>query len=125
MAQLHPEMKSLETLMYGLEVALREGKLAPLRAGAKDLLEWVHGLKPGDRARIDQALRSKFGIGLAEHRRAMGQEVRAIVERGMINDDDECRLLQSWIEMIAGDPKKQSEIAQVSTMIQRYLTGRE
>src|SRR5947209_319484 len=125
MSELHPEMTSRASLMYGLDVALREGKVAALRIGTKDLLEWVHGLKPGDRARIDQALRSKFGTGLAEDMRAMAQEVKAILERGIINDEDEFRLLQSWVEMINTDPKKQSGTAVISKLMERFVKDRE
>ena len=110
--------------MYGLDVGLREGRVSALRVSAKDLLEWVHGLKAGHRARIDEALRSRLGTGLAEDMRAMGQEVKAIVERGTILDD-ECRLLRSWVEMIAGDPKKRSEMDAINKLMERFLTGRE
>ena len=54
----------------------------------------------------------------------MGEEVHAIVGRGNIADDDECRLLQSWLEMIAGEPKRRSEMNAVNGLVERYLTGR-
>jgi len=50
--------------------------------------------------------------------------VKAIVERGTIDDDDECRLLRSWVEMIAGDPKKRSELDAINKLMERFLTGR-
>jgi hypothetical protein len=64
MAELHPEMTSRADSMHGLDGALREGRVSAFRVATKDLLEWVHGLKPSDRARIDQVLRSRFGVGL-------------------------------------------------------------
>jgi hypothetical protein len=57
--------------------------------------------------------------------RAMAQEVKVIVEREIINDEDELRLLQSWGEMINTDPKKHSETAVISKLMERFLMDRE
>ena len=124
MARLHPELTSLTGWKDGFDVALREGWVSALRTSVKDLLEWIHGLKAADCARIDEALRSRFGAGLAENTRAMGGKVRAIIKRGNIEDDDECRLIQSWLEMIAGNPKKRSEMKAINELVERSLTGR-
>jgi len=47
--------------------------------------------------------------------------VKVIVEREIINDEDELRLLQSWGEMINTDPKKHSETAVISKLMERFL----
>lgn len=89
------------------------------------VLEWVHGLSPGERVRVDQALRSMFGTGLAENTLAVAEDVKAILERRIVKNEDEFRLLQSWAEIITTDPNKRSEMDAMTKLMERFLTGRE
>ncbi len=126
LAQLGPGMEEARAgRMHGLDEALKRGWVSPFWQAKNDLLEWAHGLNPAQRARIDQALRSKFGTGLPENKRFMGQEVKAIVRRGVIKDENEFRVLQSWVGIIEGDPKKRRELGAVTRLMGRFLTGRD
>jgi hypothetical protein len=126
LVQLDPGMaKYRDDWMQSLDGALQLGRVSPFREAANDLLEWVHGLNPGARARVDQALRSKFGTGLAEDTLALADDVKAILERRIVKNEDEFRVLQSWAEIIADDPNKRSEKDAISKLMERFLTGRE
>ena len=106
--------------------ALQMGWVSGLREAATVLGASIQGLTLGERARIDVALRSKLGTGLTEAMRATADEVKGIVKRGTVDDDDEFRLLQVWVDMISGDPKQEPELDAINTLMEKYLgTGGE
>jgi len=106
-----------------MDQALPYGRVGDFRQGVTFLLEWIHMMDAPSRARIDEALRAKLGVGLADADDAMGKEIRSIIMRGAIKDDDECRLLQSWLEIGRSSGGKKADVKEVRRLIDEYLTG--
>ncbi len=125
MERMDPQTTLYADLMRNLDETLRRRRIAALRVAARDVLEWVRGLKPADQAVIDKALRSELGSGLSEDSASMREEVRAIVRRGAIRDDDEYRLVRSWADMESGPAERTLDVATLVSLMDQYIAGRK
>lgn len=113
-----------EALRLGIDSALSRGDLRGLETVARDLHEWASGLSPIMRARIDRELRVKFGRGLTEEAEDLARAARAILKRGRIVTDDECRFLEALADQITGDSARTHELAAIRALLKSYLETR-
>ncbi len=113
-----------EALRLSIDSALRRGDLRGLEEAARDLHEWASGLSPAMRARIDRELRARFGRGLTEQAEDLARAVQAIVKRGRIVTEDECRLLEARADQIRGDSARADELAAIGGLLRDYFKNR-
>ncbi len=109
-----------EAAHFGLDVAFSNGDLRGLEEAARDPYEWASGLSPAMRARVDRELRARFGRGLTEEAEDLARAVRAILKRGRIVTEDECRLLEARGDLIRGDSARVDELAAISGLLRDY-----
>lgn len=107
-----------------LDGAVHRGELTGLREGARDLLVLVQGLSPSKRARIEDALRSQLGMDLTKEIQSTDDQVKAVIERGAIENDEEVLLLESWLDVVRRDAKKSDDVALIEKLLEEYIPGR-
>jgi hypothetical protein len=104
----------------GVEAAFQRGDLRGLKMVARDVQEWATALSPADQQKLDQALRSRFGHGLAERADDAYREVAQILKRGQIDTQDEYRLLRIRVEAIHADESKRAELEKINELLAAY-----
>jgi hypothetical protein len=112
---------SFEGMMRGLDNAAQKGNLKGLRMAERDLLEMIHLMPSQLRVRVDQALRSRLGTAVSEQITNLESQVEAIVARGGIENEDEYRLVKSWLDLPTNRPRTEAEVARVQKLLEDYL----
>jgi hypothetical protein len=106
-----------------VENALAERNVRGLRMVAKDLQEWVRGLPMNQQAQLEERLNLQFGRGIRSETDKDQREVAHILERGVIADEDEYRLLVARAEAVHADKARATELERINELLAR--TARE
>ena len=102
-----------------IQTAYERRDLRGLKMVSRDLNEWVNGFPDATRARYDEILRAQLGED-PRGAEAQAREVRRILDRGTIENEDEWRLLNSRAEEIWADESKRAELEKVTAMMAAF-----
>lgn len=102
--------------------AIKSGNLRGLKTLKRDFLEWARGLTPAQQRGLDAALNAAGLPTLASENKSEEATVLRIIARGKIKNDDEYRLLSSWMDVLLDDGSKRDEAAKLDAMLTSYGT---
>lgn len=120
MARIDPSSGVYAQGEQAVEAALQRGNHRGLKMVARDVREWAAALSPGDRHDLDEALRSRFGRGLAEEADDVREQIERILQRAHINTQDEYHLLLHRADEIAADETKRIELSRITELLVAY-----
>jgi hypothetical protein len=109
----------LEVQLSGTRNARARGDLRGLRMVHRDLTEAARDLPAKDREELDGILRQRFGRGLESAEEEIALTARKIIERGVIDNAEEFRILEAWLNVLLEDPSKRGEAEEVSILLAR------
>jgi hypothetical protein len=101
----------------GITQGLEGGSTKPIKVLARFLAEWAQMLPPDLNEQLDELLRSKGQTSLGSAAASRARQVQRILERGVIESDDQHRLLLSRVEEIFRDESKQDEVARINALL--------
>lgn len=107
----------LEMSLDGIRRAKERRDLKGLRIVYRDLLESVRGLRPEQQAELDRQLLERFGHGLQKGHRDIEKEALRVLKRGTVNNADEYRVLEAWLNVIFEDPSKVDEANCINNLL--------
>ncbi len=94
--------------------------LRQLKTLKKDLTEWARGLSEDDIHELNNLLSENFEENLEDVNFKSLTEVKHIVKRGKINNEDEFRLLMARVEEIYADDTKKAELENINKLLADY-----
>lgn len=103
-----------------LEQAYVERNVKVLKAGDRDVDEFVRQLSLREVLEIKTILKEKLGIdfeAVDKHRQKM---INKVLKRGKITTREEYDFIYSRMEEISADPNKLEEIAKIDKMLTNY-----
>jgi hypothetical protein len=103
-----------------IERAFQAADSRGLEAVARDLEEWARGFKAEHRERLDAFLRSRFGRGLKEATLGTERQINRILKRGVIENQDEYRLLSQRAAEIGTEASKRNELARIDRLLSAF-----
>jgi FixJ family two-component response regulator len=112
----------IEELETAVEGALGKQKVRQLESIKRDLVEWIRGLTPEERQKIDEALVKELGEGIADAVTVQQKEVQRVLNRGHIASESEYHLLKGWLDFIRDDESNAAEAEKVDELLTAFGT---
>ena len=109
--------ETLELKLDAIERAKVRGDLRGLRMIYRDAKEMARGLAATHREELERRLRERFGRGLESGQRDLELRAGKILKRGRINDAEEYRTLEGWLDVILHDPSMQNETGRINALL--------
>jgi biotin-(acetyl-CoA carboxylase) ligase len=104
----------------GITQGLEGGSTKPIKVLARFLAEWAQMLPPDLNEQLDELLRSKGQTSLGSGAASRAKQVQRILERGVIESDDQYRLLLSRVEETFQDESKQDEVERINALLAKH-----
>jgi len=79
------------------------------KQGYNDMNTWAGYLAPSQLSELNRRLREKFGKDLFDADKKLVQKAKKIAERGKIRNEEEYRLLRSYLDSIEGIAEHEEE----------------
>jgi hypothetical protein len=108
---------ALEMSLDGIKRAKERRDLRGLRIVYRDLLESARGLRPEQQVELDRQLLERFGHGLQKGHRDLEKVALRILKRGTVNNADEYRALESWLDVIQNDPSQREHAKRIGLLL--------
>jgi len=94
--------------------------LRGLRYCKKDINEWAKGLSPSNVSELNSLLDEKFSVNLEKEDDKSAKIIKQILQRGVINNEDEYRLLLTKVDAFCADDSKKDEVEALNKLLTDY-----
>lgn len=117
----------LEPWARTIDGALGYNRIASMRMLAKELDTMASVvLTLSEREALDKQLQGELGVDVDGERQGEAKQIRKIIRRGRILNEDEYRLLRARVDVLQGEAGADEEVARLNRFLDRFdLAGED